>query len=117
MPQRKQRALVVVPREVVPQPGRRCGWPDSDCKLPVSAHTVTPGHRELWTGHTVQCQIPNPDPGPHLDGYPTCCMASEHAAACCYRRHIVDNSPNDHRHNLTLNTDTRTVNGMGGDIS
>jgi hypothetical protein len=70
-------------------PGPRCGWPDQPCKAPDSAHAARPGERRTWTYHDVQCQVPNPDPGPHLDGYPECALVGGHAGDCDYRRHAV----------------------------
>jgi hypothetical protein len=94
-----RRNLTTVPPPAagpVPVPGRRCGWPEGDCKVPASAHTLNPGHREIWNYHTPQCLIVNQNPGPHIDGYPTCCMATEHGGECCYRRHAAEGTSNGH---------------------
>jgi hypothetical protein len=44
----------------------------------------------MWTFHDRQCQIPNPRPGPHLDGYPECGLIDLHEGACDYRRHAAE---------------------------
>jgi hypothetical protein len=48
-------------------PGPRCGGPDA-CTAKSVDHSPEPGTRRIWTFHDVQCQAPNPQPGPHLDG-------------------------------------------------
>ena len=58
--------------------GPRCGWPDRECKAPDSAHGTGGGQRRPWTYHDVQCQVPNPRPGLHLDGYPECGLVGGH---------------------------------------
>ena len=71
-------------------PGPRCGWPDRDCKAPGSAHGSGGGERRAWTYHDAQCQDPNPEPGPHLDGYPECGLVDGHAGGCDYVRHAAE---------------------------
>lgn len=70
--------------------GPRCGWPDRECKAPDSAHGSGGGQRRPWTYHDVQCQVPNPDPGPHLDGYPECGLIDGHAGGHDYVRHAAE---------------------------
>jgi hypothetical protein len=96
MTARRQQYAPRVPGPMI-RPGPRCGWPDEECKLPDRAHQPEPGHRDIWMWHTPQCQIPNPNPGPHFNGYPTCCMAMSHGGECCYQRHAADGTANDHR--------------------
>ena len=64
----RHRERRIRPAQIVPVP--RCGWPDRECKAPDSAHGSGGGERRTWTYHDVQCQVPNPQPGPHLDGLP-----------------------------------------------
>ena len=71
-------------------PGPRCGWPDRECKAPDSAHGTGAGGRRPWTYHDVQCQAPNPSPGPHLDGYPECGLVDGHAGGHDYVRHAAE---------------------------
>jgi hypothetical protein len=71
-------------------PGPRCGWPDRECKAPDSAHGSGAGQRRAWTYHDVQCQVPNPQPGPHLDGYPECGFTDSHAGGHDYVRHAAE---------------------------
>jgi len=44
----------------------------------------------MRTFHDVQCQIPDPRPGPHLDGYPECALTGLHAAGHDYVRHAAE---------------------------
>ena len=76
--------------------GPRCGWsPDPDlstCHPGPKAnidHSPEPGGRRIWGYHDVQCQVPNPRPGPHLDGYPECGLADGHEPPHDYRRHAA----------------------------
>ncbi len=71
-------------------PGPRCGWPGRECKAADSAHGSRPGERRPWGYHDIQCQIPNPEPGPHLDGYPECGFIDGHADDHDYRRHAAE---------------------------
>jgi hypothetical protein len=71
-------------------PGPRCGWPDRECKAPDSAHGSGGGGRRAWTYHDAQCQVPNPRPGPHLDGYPECGLVDDHAGGHDYVRHAAE---------------------------
>lgn len=84
---------------LVPLPVPRCGWTEdestSKCKKPLKSHYPDRGHRIPWGYHLVQCQVINPHADPPgrpmtLDGYPLCCMATDHAGSCCYRRHIAE---------------------------
>ena len=70
-------------------PGRRCGWPDG-CAVRGAGHAPEPGTRRIWTYHDVQCQAPNPEPGPHLDGYPECGLIDLHAGDHDYVRHLAE---------------------------
>jgi len=70
-------------------PGPRCGGP-GDCHVKGIAHTPEPGTRRAWTYHDVQCQVPNPRPGPHLDGYPECGLIDLHAGGHDYVRHAAE---------------------------
>jgi len=70
--------------------GRRCGWPDRECKAPDSAHGSGGGERRPWTYHDVQCQVPNPLPGPQLDGYPECGLVDSHGGDHDYVRHAAE---------------------------
>jgi hypothetical protein len=70
-------------------PSPRCGWPDR-CDIKSIDHTPASGTRRVWTFHDVQCQIPNPRPGDHLDGYPECGLIDDHAGDCDYRRHAAE---------------------------
>ena len=63
--------------------GPRCGWPD-ECHVKGIDHSPEPGTRRIWGYHDVQCQVPNPQPGPHLDGYPECGFIDGHAGAHDY---------------------------------
>jgi hypothetical protein len=38
----------------------------------------------------VQCQVPNPQPGPHLDGYPECGFIADHLGDHDYVRHVAE---------------------------
>lgn len=85
----------IVVREYAPRPAQikpdpRCGWPGRDCKEPDSAHGAGAGTRRSWTYHDVQCQVPNPRPGPHLDGYPECSLVDGHSGDCDYVRHAAE---------------------------
>jgi hypothetical protein len=71
------------------QSGPRCGWPD-ECADKGIDHNPEPGTRRMWTYHDVQCQIPNPRPGPHLDGYPECGLINLHAGDHDYVRHAAE---------------------------
>jgi hypothetical protein len=70
-------------------PGPRCGGP-GDCHAKGIDHTPEPGTRRAWTYHDVQCQVPNPGPGPHLDGYPECSLIDLHADGHDYVRHAAE---------------------------
>jgi len=70
-------------------PGPRCGWPD-ECHVKGIDHSPEPGTRRSWTFHDVQCQVPNPRPGPHLDGYPECALTDLHAGDHDYVRHAAE---------------------------
>ena len=89
---RAREAVIVSGRIRRPQiiPGPRCGWPDRECKAPASAHGSGGGERRAWTYHDAQCQVPNPQPGPHLDGYPECGLVDGHAGGCDYVRHAAE---------------------------
>lgn len=71
-------------------PGPRCGWPDLECKAPDSAHGAGDGERRTWTYHDAQCQVPNPQPGPHLAGYPECGLVDGHDGGHDYVRHAAE---------------------------
>jgi hypothetical protein len=71
------------------QPGPRCGGP-GECHVKGAVHAPEPGTRRMWTFHDVQCQVPNPRPGPHLDGYPECGLIDLHEGGCDYRRHAAE---------------------------
>lgn len=68
---------------------RRCGYPET-CREPDSVHYGRPAERRLWGHHDIQCQRRNPNPGPHLDGYPLCSFIDGHEPPCDYRRHAAD---------------------------
>ena len=68
--------------------GPRCGGP-GECAVKGISHSPEPGGRRIWGYHDVQCQVPNPRPGPHLDGYPECGLAGGHEPPHDYRRHAV----------------------------
>lgn len=70
-------------------PGPRCGWPD-ECHVKGIDHAPETGTRRSWTFHDVQCQVPNPRPGPHLDGYPECGLIDLHAGEHDYVRHAAE---------------------------
>jgi len=70
-------------------PGPRCGWPDRCAEKKID-HAPEPGTRRIWTRHDVQCQVPNPRPGPHLDGYPECGWIDGHAGDHDYVRHAAE---------------------------
>ena len=70
-------------------PGHRCGWPDR-CAVKGTVHSPEPGSRRIWGYHDVQCQVPNPRPGPHLDGYPECGLADGHDGGHDYVRHVAE---------------------------
>ena len=76
------------PARIVPDP--RCGWPDQECKALDSAHGSGGGERRAWTFHDVQCQDPNPEPGPHLDGYPECGLVDGHDGGHDYVCHAAE---------------------------
>jgi hypothetical protein len=76
------------PARIVPAP--RCGWPDQECKAPETAHGTGARERRLWTYHDVQCQVPNPRPGPQLDGYPECGLVDGHPGGHDYVRHAAE---------------------------
>lgn len=57
---------------------------------PDSTHGFGAGERRPWTYHDVQCQVPNPQPGPHLDGYPECGLTNGHADGHDYVRHAAE---------------------------
>lgn len=71
------------------QPEPRCGGPGT-CHVKGISHAPEPGTRRLWTFHDVQCQVPNPEPGPHLDGYPECSLIDRHGGDHDYRRHAAE---------------------------
>ena len=71
------------------QPGPRCGGP-GECHAKGADHSPEPGTRRMWTFHDRQCQVPNPRPGPHLDGYPECGLIDLHEGECDYRRHAAE---------------------------
>ncbi len=71
------------------RPGPRCGGPDT-CTVKGIDHAPEPGTRRTWTFHDVQCQVPNPEPGPHLDGYPECGLIDLHAGDHDYVRHAAE---------------------------
>ena len=70
-------------------PGPRCGWPDG-CTARKIDHAPEPGTRRAWGYHDTQCQVPNPEPGPQLDGYPECGLVSEHSGDHDYVRHAAE---------------------------
>ncbi len=70
-------------------PGPRCGGPGT-CTVKGVDHAQEPGGRRMWTFHDVQCQVPNPRPGPHLDGYPECGLIDLHAGGHDYARHAAE---------------------------
>ena len=70
-------------------PGPRCGWPDT-CAARKTDHAPEPGTRRTWGYHDVQCQVPNPRPGPQLDGYPECGWIDGHAGGHDYVRHAAE---------------------------
>lgn len=70
-------------------PELRCGWPDA-CNIKGADHSPKPGTRRIWTFHDVQCQVPNPEPGPHLGGYPECGLLDRHAGDHDYQRHAAE---------------------------
>ena len=76
-------------RRALIRSGPRCGWPD-DCHAKGINHAPESGARRIWTYHDVQCQVPNPQPGPHLDGYPECALIDQHAGDHDYRRHATE---------------------------
>jgi hypothetical protein len=69
-------------------PAARCGGPEA-CSV-KGVHSSAPGERRIWTAHDVQCQVPNPRPGPHLDGYPECGQIDGHAGDHDYVRHAAE---------------------------
>jgi len=73
------------------RPGPRCGWPD-ECHVKGIDHSPGPGTRRSRTFHDVQCQVPNPRPGPHPDGYPECALTDQHAGEHDYVRHAAEGS-------------------------
>ena len=70
-------------------PGPRCGGPGT-CTVKGIDHSPAPGTSRIWTFHDVQCQVPNPAPGPDLDGYPECALINLHAGDHDYRRHAAE---------------------------
>jgi hypothetical protein len=70
-------------------PGPRCGGPGT-CAAKSIDHSPEPGTRRIWTFHDVQCQEPNPQPGPHLDGYPECGLIDLHQGGHDYVRHAAE---------------------------
>jgi hypothetical protein len=76
-------------RRTGPLPGPRCGWPD-ECSVKGIDHSPEPGTRRIWTFHDVQCQVRNPEPGPHLDGYPECSQTDGHVGDHDYRRRVAE---------------------------
>ena len=70
-------------------PGPRCGGP-AECHIKGIDHSPEPGTRRTWTFHDVQCQVPNPRPGPLLDGYPECGLLDRHAGGHDYVRHAAE---------------------------
>ncbi len=71
------------------QPGPRCGGP-GECHVKGVDHSPEPGARRPWTFHDRQCQVPNPRPGPHLDGYPECGLIDLHGGGHDYVRHAAE---------------------------
>ena len=61
-----------------------------ECAVKGDIHSPEPGTRRIWTYHDVQCQIPNPRPGPHLDGYPECGLIDLHTGGHDYVRHAAE---------------------------
>ncbi len=70
------------------QPGPRCGGPGTYTVKGIG-HSPEPGPRRIWTYHDVPCQVPDPRPGPHQDGYPECGQTGLHAGDHDYRRHAA----------------------------
>jgi hypothetical protein len=81
-----------VTRRAQIRPGPRCGWPD-DCQVKGIDHSPESGVRRIWGYHDVQCPVPNPEPGPHMSGYPECGLISRHAGDHDYRRHVAEPEP------------------------
>jgi hypothetical protein len=75
------------PAKILPAP--RCGWPDR-CAVKSISHSPEPGTRRAWGYHDVQCQVPNPSPGPHPGGYPECALIDGHSGDHDYRRHAAE---------------------------
>jgi hypothetical protein len=71
-------------------PGPRCGGPGGGGTAKGIDHAPAPGTRRVWGFHDVQCQVPNPGPGPHLDGYPECALVDRHDGPHDYWRHAAD---------------------------
>ena len=69
-------------------PSARCGGPGT-CAVKSIDHNPEPGTR-MWTFRDVQCQIPNPRPGPHPDGYPECALTGLHPGGHDYVRHAAE---------------------------
>ena len=67
-------------------PGRPCGWPGGDCDEDDSLHAAPAGTRRPWGYHDIACQVPNPNPGRHPDGYPACSLIDQHAGDHDYSR-------------------------------
>jgi hypothetical protein len=67
----------------------RCGGPGT-CAVKSIDHNPEPGTRRMRTFRDVQCQIPDPRPGPHLDRYPECALIDLHAGGHDYVRHAAE---------------------------
>jgi hypothetical protein len=65
--------------------GPRCGWPE-ECPVKGIDRNPEPGTRRTWTYRDIQCQVPGPRPGPHLDGYPECGLIGLHGGGHDYVR-------------------------------
>jgi hypothetical protein len=75
-------------REAAIRQQARCGGPGV-CTVKGLDHDPDPGTRRIWTFHDRQCQVANPDPGPHLDGYPECALIDLHEGDHDYTRHAA----------------------------
>jgi hypothetical protein len=78
-----------VTRRAQIRPGPRCGWPDG-CNVKGIDHSPEPGTWRTWGHHDVQCQVPNPAPGAHLEGYPECGLVDGHSGGHDYVRHAAE---------------------------